>query len=304
MTPIATYLGWTRRLPHAKDISIRHLLIHGGGVIRDGSNVWGDDDFPDRETVRADVRQQLTFAEPSTTFRYSNIAYVLLGDALESVTGRSFEALLQRNVLGPLSLKGSAPSLTPRVRKTIATGYYRRRPGRGPAPGASGRGARLCPRRWARRHGPGPAHLSARSFPGSGKPHLRPVTSRDAAHAMAATRGAESRNWLDDLARRRDRHPWPQRWVPRVHDQDRILAGVGPVCGGAQQHQQPGAGPRGRHDLSQRRRGWCVAGETPAKRHTGIRAPASVDSRVTTAVISARSRSCASTGRSTSSILR
>jgi CubicO group peptidase (beta-lactamase class C family) len=131
---IATYLGWTRKLPHAKDISIRHLLIHGGGVIRDGSNIWGDDDFPDRETVRADVRQRLTFAEPSTTFRYSNIAYVLLGDALESVTGRSFEALLQRNVLGSLSLKGSAPSLTPRVRRTIATGYYRRRPGEDPHP--------------------------------------------------------------------------------------------------------------------------------------------------------------------------
>src|SRR5579863_6649143 len=42
--PIATYLEWTRKLPHAKDIDIRHLLIHGGGVIRDGSNHWGDDD--------------------------------------------------------------------------------------------------------------------------------------------------------------------------------------------------------------------------------------------------------------------
>ena len=66
--PIASYLVWTRRLPHARDITIRHLLIHGGGVIRDGSNRWGDDDFPDRDTVHREVRQQLTFAEPSTTF--------------------------------------------------------------------------------------------------------------------------------------------------------------------------------------------------------------------------------------------
>ena len=107
---IATYLGWTRRLPHAKDISIRHLLVHGSGVIRDGSNRWSDDDFPDRETVRREVRQQLSFAEPATTFRYSNIAYVLLGEVLEAVTGRTFEALLQRDVLGPLGLKGSAAS--------------------------------------------------------------------------------------------------------------------------------------------------------------------------------------------------
>src|ERR1017187_6432152 len=127
--PIATYLSWTRRLPNARDISIRHLLIHGGGVIRDGSNTWGDDDFPDREMVHAEVSQRLSFAEPASTFRYSNIAYILLGEALESVTGRPFDALLQRSVLGPLGLKGSAPSLTPRVRRTIATGYYRRRPG-------------------------------------------------------------------------------------------------------------------------------------------------------------------------------
>jgi len=50
----------------------------------------GDDDFPDRDAVRREVRQQLTFAEPATTFRYSNIAYVLLGEALErSPAGRS-----------------------------------------------------------------------------------------------------------------------------------------------------------------------------------------------------------------------
>jgi CubicO group peptidase (beta-lactamase class C family) len=132
--PITTYVTWTRRLPGAHDISIRHLLIHGGGVIRDGSNRWGDDDFPDRDAVRRELRQQLTFADPATTFRYSNLAYVLLGEALEAVTGRPFDALLQRDVLGRLGLTGSAPSLTPRVRRTLATGYYHRRPGEEPHP--------------------------------------------------------------------------------------------------------------------------------------------------------------------------
>jgi D-alanyl-D-alanine carboxypeptidase len=132
--PITTYLPWMRKLPHAKDISIRHMLIHGGGVIRDGSNLWGDDDFPDRDTIRKEVRQRLTYAEPVTTFRYSNVAYSLLGEALEAVTSTPFEALLQRNLLRPLELTGSASSLTPRARKTLATGYYRSRPGEEPHP--------------------------------------------------------------------------------------------------------------------------------------------------------------------------
>ncbi len=132
--PIATYLSWMRRLPHANDISIRHLLIHGGGVIRDGSNLWGDDDFPDRDTLRREVRQQLSYAEPSTSFRYSNVAYSLLGEALEVVTGKPFESLMQRSILRPLGMHDSAPSLTPRARKSLATGYYRRRPGEEPHP--------------------------------------------------------------------------------------------------------------------------------------------------------------------------
>lgn len=130
--PIAAYLTWTHRLPHAQEITIRHLLIHGGGVIRDGSNLWGDDDFPDRDTLRKEVRRQLTYAEPAMGFRYSNVAYSLLGEALEAVTGAPFERLLQRNILRPLGLHDSAPSLTPRARKMLATGYYRRRPGEEP----------------------------------------------------------------------------------------------------------------------------------------------------------------------------
>ncbi len=82
--------------------------------------------------MRREVRQQFTFAEPSTGFRYSNIAYALLGEALEVVTATQFEALLQRDVLKPLRLIGSAPSLTPRVRKTLATGYYAHRRGEEP----------------------------------------------------------------------------------------------------------------------------------------------------------------------------
>jgi len=132
--PIVTYLPWTRGLTHAADITIRHLLIHAGGVIRDGSNHWGDEDFPDRATLHREVRRQLSFAEPSMGFRYSNIAYALLGEALETVTGTPFEALVQRSVLRPLRLRDSAVSLTPRVLRTLATGYHLRRPGEEPRP--------------------------------------------------------------------------------------------------------------------------------------------------------------------------
>ena len=285
--PIATYVDWTRRLPHAKDISIRHLLMHGSGVIRDGSNPWGDDDFPDRDTVRSEVRQQLSFAEPATTFRYSNIAYVLLGEVLEAVTGRPFEALLQRDVLGPLGMKGSAPSLLPRVRKTLATGYYHRRPGEEPRQTRHAEARAFAPAGRPRFDGAGPAHVSTGAFPRRRTAHLRPVTAGDATDAVDAPRGAESRPWLDDLARRRHHHPRAQRGYP----------GSRPRSGS----RRNGALPRRSSTTrtvpcrisrstrcSTAWRGWQGAGATLPTRREGTRERAWAVSRATTAAMWAR----------------
>ena len=240
--PITTYVSWTRRVPDAREISIRHLLIHGGGVIRDGSNSWGDDDFPDRDAVRRELRQRLTFAEPSTTFRYSNMAYVLLGDALEAVSGKAVRgaAATQRSGCarhaGECTVAHAACPQDPRHRVLPSPAR------RGTSPCASRRGARVYPGGRPGVDGSRPAHLSARAFSRRGRPHLRPVTSRDAADTMAAPRGAESRLGLDDLARRRGHDPRAQWRLPGVHHQDRLLAGVGSRRRGPQQHEQRRAG--------------------------------------------------------------
>ncbi|MDE3064886.1 MAG: beta-lactamase family protein, partial [Acidobacteriota bacterium] len=95
--PVVSLLAWTRGTL-GPDVTVRHLLMHSGGVIRDGSNAWFDVDMPDRVTLRRELRGSATFAEPSERFRYSNIAYSLLGEIAETVTGRSFESLVRANV--------------------------------------------------------------------------------------------------------------------------------------------------------------------------------------------------------------
>jgi D-alanyl-D-alanine carboxypeptidase len=127
--PVATYLPWARPALASTGITIRHLLLHAGGVVRDGSGSWSDEGLPTREQIRADVLRRGTFAEPSVGFRYSNVGYSLLGEVIERVTGKDYAAVVDGRIARPLKLSASGTTLTPRLRKDLATGYFLRRPG-------------------------------------------------------------------------------------------------------------------------------------------------------------------------------
>jgi D-alanyl-D-alanine carboxypeptidase len=127
--PVSTYLPWARPAFEKSGITVRHLLLHAGGVVRDGMARWADGGLPTKEQMRAAVLQKATFTEPSVLFRYSNTGYALLGEIIEAVSGKSFGAVLDAKVARPLGLDRTGASLAPRLTKELATGYQRRRPG-------------------------------------------------------------------------------------------------------------------------------------------------------------------------------
>jgi len=124
---VTSLLPWTRQALDA-ELTVRHLLMHGGGVIRDGSNAWDDRSMPDREMFRAEVRAKAAFGLPSERFRYSNVAYSLLGEIVEASTRRSFVSLVNGNVVRPLGLTTTWPDLSSAARRHLATGYQGSRP--------------------------------------------------------------------------------------------------------------------------------------------------------------------------------
>lgn len=134
--PVTSYLPWLRHAMAGSDVTARHLLTHSGGVVADGSCSWSGDDFPTRELLHREVLARPVFDEPSAGFRYSNIAYALLGEIVEQVTGRRFGLALARGIARPLGLEASGTRLTPPLRRTLATGYWRTRPGEEPRPAA------------------------------------------------------------------------------------------------------------------------------------------------------------------------
>jgi CubicO group peptidase (beta-lactamase class C family) len=129
--PVVARLPWTRGAL-SPELTVRHLLMHAGSVIRDGTNAWEGPLMPDRASVTEQVRRGGTFGEPSERFRYSNIAYSLLGEIAERVSGRSFSTLLQREVVGPLGLGSTWADLTRASGRQLATGYWLGHPDEAP----------------------------------------------------------------------------------------------------------------------------------------------------------------------------
>lgn len=135
--PIARWLGdepWFPRLPNASTLTLRHLLMHRGGIPNHASTlefvrtvqarVTGAEPGPDptpRQLIELILDAQPLFPA-GEGFAFSDTGYVLAGLVLEKATGRSAAALLDERVVAPLALDATAP-LRGRVHAGLVAGY-------------------------------------------------------------------------------------------------------------------------------------------------------------------------------------
>jgi N-acyl-D-amino-acid deacylase len=102
-------------------ITIRHCLHHTGGWDRGKPGGFDPIGVPSRisralkidgpptpqDVVRYMMGQPLDF-EPGEKMAYSNLGYLLLGRAIETVTGSKYEPWIQKQVLAPVKASGMA----------------------------------------------------------------------------------------------------------------------------------------------------------------------------------------------------
>jgi CubicO group peptidase (beta-lactamase class C family) len=106
------------RLPadRARHVTIRHLLAHNSGL-PGYVELFRTAVTPDA-LLRACLQLPLE-AEPGTHAEYSDIGFILLGKALEVLTGESLDQWVAREVLGPLGLGASGFNPSPAKRLSI-----------------------------------------------------------------------------------------------------------------------------------------------------------------------------------------
>jgi D-alanyl-D-alanine carboxypeptidase len=101
----ATIDNWFSFIPKSDKITIRHLLMHTSGIRSFESCKEYDYTkvYQPMEKVKWSIKYPYLF-EPGKSFAYSNTGYIILGLIAEQATGKSFENLLQENIITPLGL--------------------------------------------------------------------------------------------------------------------------------------------------------------------------------------------------------
>jgi CubicO group peptidase (beta-lactamase class C family) len=109
------------------DRTIGELLTHSGGIVRDSDD--GDfwqlyRPFPDRHQLLALASQpNAAVLDRNDHFKYSNIAFGLLGQIIEAATGRTFADYLRTDIADPLGLADTGGELDPARADDYAAGH-------------------------------------------------------------------------------------------------------------------------------------------------------------------------------------
>jgi CubicO group peptidase (beta-lactamase class C family) len=122
---VDTWLGWLAGQPLG-DRTLRELLAHGGGVVRDGHD--GDfwqlaREFPDEPALRTAATDRAEVLPANQEFKYSNVGYALLGQVVEAASGTAYGEFVAREVVDRVGLLHTGPELDPSRASDYAVGY-------------------------------------------------------------------------------------------------------------------------------------------------------------------------------------
>jgi CubicO group peptidase (beta-lactamase class C family) len=128
--PVTKHIPYFRlKDPRYKDITMRQMLTHTSGM-PDVTNYYWDKPEYDGGALERYVRSlddKTLFWAPGKQFRYSNMAFEVLGDVVAKVSGRSFDDYVEENILKPVGMKSSTLLYKKADPAKLAVGYTRKK---------------------------------------------------------------------------------------------------------------------------------------------------------------------------------
>jgi CubicO group peptidase (beta-lactamase class C family) len=105
--PVGRYIPEIRkvrpRFGTLKDLTLRRLMTHRSGLIGEApTGHWWEMKFPSVAEILALLPQVEMVIEPDSIFKYNNLAFVLLGEVIARITGRTYRQRLPGRRRAPI----------------------------------------------------------------------------------------------------------------------------------------------------------------------------------------------------------
>jgi CubicO group peptidase (beta-lactamase class C family) len=124
---LAPELAIANRWAAEQPITVAHLLEHTAGFDDMRPNeTFGPvavEAMPLAQVLARNPASRVARWRPGSRFSYANPGYTVAAYLIEKVTGRSYEDVLEREILWPLGMTGAALRWTPEVDARLARGY-------------------------------------------------------------------------------------------------------------------------------------------------------------------------------------
>jgi len=108
--PVTNYLpDFQPENPFEKDITLRQLMTHRAGLVREPpTGHYFDDQKPSLETTINSLNETELVYEPEIRNKYSNAGIAVAGYTLEKLNQQPFADYLQKSILAPLKMESSS----------------------------------------------------------------------------------------------------------------------------------------------------------------------------------------------------
>lgn len=114
-------------------VTLRRLLTHRSGLTTEAPlDGWGALNFPTRDEILAALPATEVVIPQDSAWKYSNLAYGLLGEVIQRASGQPYEAYIQQHLFNPLAITSATFDLDDEHQARRMTGYnptpYQARP--------------------------------------------------------------------------------------------------------------------------------------------------------------------------------
>ena len=119
---IRTYLPYLAQ--RWQTVTVEHLLSHTSGVPQYMKLAMANNRFlPTKKAVYESLVTQPDHFKMGTMNDYNNTNFLLLSSILESITGKSYQALVDQHIVKPLGLKNTGHASAKAIIKNMVTSY-------------------------------------------------------------------------------------------------------------------------------------------------------------------------------------